>query len=240
LCISFEVHSTASTLHSMETIQVVIADSQPLFRLGIASLLSRSEDTSVLWQTGSEQDFLDNLSLYTLPDVAIIDCEMALDNNLKILDHLHRYCPSVSTILLAHHYDKHMGRAIELGMKGCFMRKNLLEELTNAVRVVALGGYHLSKETLISLSASNSTVALPAPSTLPVDIHAFSRREQEIIVALANSDHDKQVASRLGISNSTLNNHKANIQKKANLPPGRNYLRKWALQQYVVFLQPKF
>jgi DNA-binding NarL/FixJ family response regulator len=198
-------------------VKIVIADDSLLIREGIARLL---EDAGfeVVGQAASVDGLLD-LVRVTQPDVAIIDIRMPptfTDEGIRAVATIRAEQGDRPGILvLSHHVEPAFAiRLLEGGSGGIgYLLKDRLadlEDFTDAVRRVARGG------TVVD-PAVVSQLVKPRPKRDP--LHELTAREREVLGLMAEGRSNGAIASRLFVTEKTVEAHIASIFSKLELQP---------------------
>jgi DNA-binding NarL/FixJ family response regulator len=122
-------------------IRVLLADDQPLVRVGLAAILRAQPDVEVVGQAAEGREALD-LVRRLRPDVALIDIRMPRLDGLQttrliVADH---DLDQVKVIILtAFGLDEYVVEAIRIGASGFLVKHCEPADLTRAVRVTAAG-----------------------------------------------------------------------------------------------------
>ncbi|MFH1150856.1 MAG: response regulator transcription factor [Actinomycetota bacterium] len=196
--------------------RVVLADDHAIVRRGIMSVLSRLGDVVVVGEAADGSKALD-MCIQTRPDIVILDITMPEMNGIVAAKAIRELCPDTSIIILSMHVeDDIVVEALRSGAAGYVLKEGLLDELTEAVRVVGEGGTYLSPDiasVLVRKLLDRNGGA--SRERAPLDI--LSVREMQVLQMLSEGRSTKEIASRLGLSPKTVDNHKANIMKKLEI-----------------------
>jgi DNA-binding NarL/FixJ family response regulator len=101
---------------------------------------------------------------------------------------------------------------LRLGVKGLLQHAQLAEQLQRALQSIAAGGYWVPR-TLLSRFV-DSVLAKSTHGAAMASRARLSRREKEVIRALLDNISNKEIGSRLNISERTVKFHVSNLLRK--------------------------
>lgn len=193
-------------------IRVVLVDDQTLVRQGVKSLLSLAENIQVIAEAGDGQQAIDTIPGLK-PDVVLMDMRMPVKSGLEAVQELSATGLLPPTIILTTFDDDELVLAgIKAGAKGYLLKDVSLEQLVEAIEVVAKGGSlvqpAMSQRLLSGLEGlNNQFVSLERPDPL-------TERETEILRLMAGGFSNKEIANSLRVAEGTIKNHVSNILSK--------------------------
>ncbi len=209
------VHSDGGTMTGART-RVVLADDHAIVRRGIISILSRRDDIEVVGEASDGSKALD-VCLETRPDIVILDITMPEMNGIVATKAIKELCPEASVIILSMHVeDDIVVEALRSGASGYVLKEGLLDELMEALRVVGEGGTYLSPE-IASVLVRKLLDRNGGSSRDRATLDILSVREMQVLQMISEGNTTKEIASQLGLSPKTVDNHKANIMKKLEI-----------------------
>jgi len=188
------------------TIRVVVVDDHALHRDGTRQILEAHADLQVVGDANSGEIALALINQLN-PDVVLMDIRLPGMNGIEVTRRLTRDHPDVHVLMVsAYDEDEYVRGALEAGAAGYLSKTAPGKELVQAVRAVARG---------TSVLQSGLTSRLLLPSRQP-EHHAadLSERELAVLALLADGLHNREVATRLGISSRTVDRHCDNIYAK--------------------------
>ena len=190
--------------------RVILVDDHPPIRVGIAAILERSGAYEVVAEAGCVERALEEFRC-TSPDLVIVDISLPDGSGIDLVRVLKREAPLVDVLVLSMHARRTLAdAAIQAGASGYLLKESTSEHLLRALDAIAAG------ESFLDGGLSRSTDG--PGSTCEADVLTrLSGRELEVFRLLASGQNSKQVASLLGISPKTVDNHRLNIMEKLAL-----------------------
>jgi len=189
-----------------DVIQVVVVDDHALHRDGIRQILGQQPDIQVAGEAESAERAL-VLVNQLHPSVVLMDIRLPGMNGIDATRRIRRDHPGTRVLVVSAYDDEEYIRgALEAGASGHLSKAAPGRQLIEAVRAVAAGGTVIEPAVLNHLLAGTSTAPLPAAQ--------LTERELAVLELLAHGLHNKQVATRLGISRRTVERHCDNIYDK--------------------------
>lgn len=184
-------------------INVVLIDDHRIVRSGFGQLLNIEPDINVIGEFGSAKEARQHLP--GLPvHVCIMDISMPNESGLHLLEQLPS---SINTLMLSVHDSASMiEKALQLGAKGYLSKNCHPDDLIQAVRTLAQGGFFVTKDIALQLAAPTQ------PSSC--QLATLTRREKQVATLIADGYAIKHIADQLGISPKTVHVHRANAMEK--------------------------
>ena len=189
-----------------DVIRVLVVDDHALHRDGIRQILGQQPDIQVAGEAESAE-----LALVLVnqlhPSVVLMDIRLPGMNGIDATRRIRRDHPGTRVLVVSAYDDEEYIRgALEAGASGHLSKAAPGRQLIEAVRAVAAGGTVIEPAVLNRLLAGTSGAPLPAAQ--------LTERELAVLELLAHGLHNKQVATRLGISRRTVERHCDNIYDK--------------------------
>ncbi len=193
-------------------IRVFLVDDQTLVRQGVKSLLSLADSIEVVAEASDGQQAIDRIP-EVKPDVVLMDMRMPVKSGLEAVQALSAAGQLPPTIILTTFDDDELVLAgIKAGARGYLLKDVSLDQLVEAIQVVAKGGSlvqpAMSQRLLSGLDGlSNHFVSLERPDPL-------TERETEILRLMAGGFSNKEIANSLHVAEGTIKNHVSNVLSK--------------------------
>ena len=188
--------------------RVLVADRQPLFRRGVADVLSAEPGIELVGQT---DDGLAVLDLVTDLEVDVVLLDLGIPGGgVDACALLRRTRPGVRVVVVANaDDDADLGGAVRAGARGYLLKDTTAEELVEAVRTVASGSSLLSPA-MASRLLDEFAVLVRRHEGPPEGAGSLSRRELEVLTLVAQGLNNRAIAEQLFISENTVKNHISN------------------------------
>jgi two-component system NarL family response regulator len=184
-----------------QAVTVMIVDDHPVVRDGLNAMLSTEADIQVVGEAGTGEDALAFLA-HEHPSVVLMDLLLPDIGGAEVI---RRACSARSDtsfiVLTTVAGDEEIYRALEAGARGYLFKDMARKELIQAIRTVHRGRRYIPAQV-------GSRIAEYLPR---LDI---SLREIEVLQLIAAGLRNKEIASRLGVTESTVNSHMKNILEK--------------------------
>lgn len=193
-------------------IQIALVDDQLLFRRGMALLLRDMSDVKVMFECADGPELLTGLR-DTAVDLVLLDVEMPKMDGMETLQRIRRDHPGVKVIMLSTHAeDEHIVRSMELGANAYLLKTEEPEEIENAIRAVAMSGYHFNDR--VSKVMLHGLVARKQVAPTYPDLDPLTERELEVLCAICQELTTTEIAGQLFLSPRTVEGHRNNLLLK--------------------------
>ena len=195
-------------------IAIVTADHQPIYRDGMKRLLEAEPDFRVVGEAGDAATTIDHVRRHQ-PAVLVLDLEMPGGAALDVLKRLASMTADVRTVVLTSSHDEdRLVTALQLGVRGVFLKGSPSALLIKGIRKVTENQYWIGRDdvghvvdAMRRLTDQVAAAERPAPFQL-------TRREMDVVAAIADGESNKGIAERLSIKEDTVKHHVSNVFDK--------------------------
>ena len=192
-------------------INILLVEDHAVFRQALALAFSLEPDLRVIHEAGSVAD---GRGMLADVDVALVDLDLPDGSGASLIAELHQANRTAEAIVLtASTRQIDMARAIEAGAAGVLHKSTPLSDIVNAVRRVAVGEALLSRRELIDLIQVSRQHREAEQETEQI-IARLTKRERDVLLALADGLSDREIAERLFVSRETVHTHMVNMLGK--------------------------
>jgi DNA-binding NarL/FixJ family response regulator len=196
----------------MNTIRVLLADDQALFREALHTLLSVQPGIEVVGEANDGAQAL-HLAAELRPDVVLMDVEMPVLDGVAATRRLHAEQPACRVIMLTtFDDDEYVFEGLRAGAVGYLLKDAPAKQLVEAIQVAASGQTFLQPSVAAKVVAELTRQTAQPPSQPLVE--PLTAREIEILRLLAAGYNNREIADELVITEGTVKNHITNILGK--------------------------
>jgi DNA-binding NarL/FixJ family response regulator len=188
-------------------IRVLVADDQAAVRDGFVALIDAQENMLVVDSASNGREAVD-LARRTFPHVVLMDIRMPV---LDGLEATRLICadPTLERtrvlVLTTFDLDEYVYTALRAGASGFLLKDTPRRELLHAIEVIAAGDALLSPKITRRLIAEFA--ARRDPQAPPLALVELTDRERDILLVVARSLSNAEIAGRLVISPLTAKSH---------------------------------
>lgn len=194
-------------------IRILIIDDHPLFRKGVSQIISDELNFEVVGEAASGLDGIE-LAVQLAPDLVLLDLNMKGIDGLETLRRLKQTdLKSRYVVLTVSDAEEDLLEALKSGADGYLLKDMEPEDLRSNLVKAALGVTVLQDSLTEVLTKA---LIEPDTKTTAADVN-LTDRETEILDCLAEGMNNKNIARKLGISDTTVKVHIKNILRKLNL-----------------------
>ncbi|WP_269724401.1 response regulator [Pseudofrankia inefficax] len=178
-------------------IQVLVVDDHPVVRSGLVGMLASQPDLRVVGTAADGYEAVARAGELR-PDVVLMDLRMPRLDGVAAIERITAAGPDVAVLVLTtYDGDADIVRAVAAGAAGYLLKDAPLETLAEAVRAVARGETVLAPPVAARLA---SRLRAPDPVTL-------TRRETEVLAAVARGRTNAEIGRELFIGEATVKTH---------------------------------
>ncbi len=197
-------------------IRTVVVDEQERFRRGLVALLGSVADVQVVGDASSVEESRE-VWAHAQPQVVVIDLVASQAGAPRdCFDFIGEASHSSKIVVLtASERENDLHAAVRAGASGYVLKDSTLDELVQAIRVVADGQSLISPVMAMKLLDEYKNAAENQPAGQSGQ--TLTPRELEVLRLVATGLSNRDLAARLGIAENTVKNHVRNILDKLGL-----------------------
>lgn len=190
-------------------IRVLVVDDHPVFREGLAALLTALPDIEVV---GAAPDAEAALQLVGGADVVLMDLNLPGMSGVEATRRIAAtdQPPAVLVVTMVDDDDTVLA-AMRAGARGYVLKGATGEEIANGVRAVAAGGAVFGSGVASRILALTTAGEVPSPQ---LDVERLTDRELDVLRLLAEGESNARIARRLSLSHKTVQNYVSRILDK--------------------------
>lgn len=197
-----------------KTVNILLVEDHASFRQALAFVFDREPEFTVAAQAGS---LAEARAAFEGIDVAVVDLGLPDGDGASLIAELTSYNRKVTTLVLSASLDPtEFARAVESGASGVLHKAAGIKEIVEAVRRLRAGEALLSPNEIIEMLRMVSRKRQEEREAQAA-IEKLTRREKEVLKALADGMDSKQIAQSLHITVETERTHMVNILTKLNV-----------------------
>jgi two-component system NarL family response regulator len=200
-----------------ETIRVLIADDQALFRRGLYVVLGTEDNIEVVAEAENGEEAIAKTEELA-PDVVLMDVRMPRINGIVAARQIREISPSTKILMLTvSDEEDDLYEAIKAGANGYLLKEISVEEVAEAIRAVVQGQSLISPSMASKLLNEFNSLAKKAEERQQYPAPVLTSRELEVLRLVAKGMSNREIAEELYISENTVKNHVRNILEKLHL-----------------------
>lgn len=182
-------------------IRVMAVDDHPIFRDGLASLLTFYSDMELVTEASNGAEAIEQHRIFR-PDVTLMDLSMPGVGGVAAIKAIVSENPNARIIALTtYDGDSDIHRALEAGARGYLLKDALRNHVAAAIRAVHRGERVIPPAVAGKLAAFTPRVEL-------------TERELEVLSLLARGMTNKEIAGTIGRTEATVKVHVLHILQK--------------------------
>jgi DNA-binding NarL/FixJ family response regulator len=202
------------------SIRILLADDQELMRMGFRMVIDSQADLAIVGEAVNGYQAI-NAAAELSPDVVLMDVRMPELDGIEATKRIIEADGRIRIIILTtFDLDEYTYAALRAGASGFLLKDTPPAQLLAAIRAVASGDAVIAPSVTRRL-LSTFAQHLPDPSTpSPIGhpgIEQLTPREREVLIEVARSYSNAEIAERLVLSEATVKTHVGRILAKLSL-----------------------
>jgi len=204
-------------------ITIGIIEDDPNLRHNLEVFIHTQKDTLLSFSLNSVEQFLDRKVDYEEPFIVFCDLGLPGISGKEGITFIRQLWQETYVVVITGTDDEEtIYDCIERGANGYVVKPFKIQELINQIDIIRNGGALMSPQVALKLfkQIQKQTVALETSN------YGFTPREKQVVDELLKGLSYKEIASVLGISSTTVNDHLKNVYPKMGVRTKAELMRK--------------
>ena len=196
----------------MRRLALLLVDDHRMVRQGLRKIIESREDWQVVAEAGDGREAI-ALAEQHSPDVAVIDISMPRLNGIEAVREMTRRSPLTRVLVLSMHDDEaYVTQVLRAGAAGYILKDSAETDLVQAITAVSEWKAFFSPP--IARVMLDDYVRQLASNGIVDRYDSLTEREREVFQLIAEGRTNKEIASVMCVSPSTIDTHRAHIMEK--------------------------
>lgn len=203
----------------------MIADDQPLVRVGLSRIISTAPDLAVVGEASTGREAVERVRELR-PEIVLMDIRMPDLNGIDATRTIIDSSDAQVLILTTFDLDEYVYAALRAGASGFLLKDAAPSDLISAIQVIAAGDALLSpgitRRLITRFTEEPPSGEEPDPGTTAsravLDLRArTTEREREVLLLVAEGLSNSEISDRLRIAPGTVKAHVAHLLTKLDV-----------------------
>jgi DNA-binding NarL/FixJ family response regulator len=205
--------------------RLVIADDHPVFRKGLAFILSSSYPNLELTECDNGLQAL-HIIKSEKPEIAILDIDMPEKNGLEVCKQLYEEkFPTAIIILTMYKEEEVLKKALLYGAKGYIVKDNSAKEIVTCINKVQNAEVYIGTGIHTNIHQLDKEL-----EQLKETLNSLTQVELKTLKLVSKRLSSKEIAELLFVSVKSVENYRSRICKKLGLDARNNSLLHWVIE----------
>jgi len=189
-------------------LKILIVDDHDIVRRGLAMLISRQEDLSVVAEAGTVAEAVEK-ARESVPDVVVMDIRLPDGTGIEACREIRDENNDIKVLMLTSYSDEEavMG-SIMAGASGYLLKEIRSQEIVDAIRTVGAG------QSLLDPTVTASVLERVRRGKEEDVLAQLTEQEQKILELIAEGQTNREIAGQINLSDKTVKNYASNILGK--------------------------
>ena len=191
-----------------EKLRILIVDDHDIVRKGLAMLVSRQKDLTVVAEAGTVAEAVEK-ARETVPDVVVMDIRLPDGTGIEACREIRDENSDVKVLMLTSYSDEEavMG-SIMAGASGYLLKEIRSQEIVDAIRSVGFG------QSLLDPSVTASVLERVRRGKEEDVLAQLTDQEKKILDLIAAGQTNREIAGQINLSDKIVKNYVSNILGK--------------------------
>jgi DNA-binding NarL/FixJ family response regulator len=200
-------------------ISVLLADDQPLLRMGFQMILNAQPDMRVAGEAADGEEAIERTDALA-PDVVLMDVRMPGVDGIEATRRIVASGSSARVLILTtFDLDEYAFSGLRAGASGFLLKDAPPDQLLGGIRAVASGDAVVAPSVTRRLldTYAHQFPDTHASATVSTRLDPLTEREREVLLAVARGLSNAEIAKQLVVSEATVKTHVGRILAKLGL-----------------------
>lgn len=196
-------------------IQLLLVDDQELVCQGLRAMLNLESDIEVVGVANNGQVAIQQVEALQ-PDVVLMDIRMPVMDGREATRIICQRFPDTKVLVVStFDEDEYITHAIKAGAKGYLLKDMPVEELAQAIRLVARGYCQMGPGLMEKML--DGMVDIKSDSEIQAPLVELTPREIDVLNLIGTGCTNREIAQQLYIAEGTVKSHVTHILNRLNL-----------------------
>lgn len=192
--------------------RIAIVEDNRVIRESLAEFVQTDPECECVCMCATAEEALKLVPRHK-PEIVLMDIQLPDTSGIECTVQLKQLLPTVHIIMVTVYEDtERIFKALRAGACGYLLKRCKPEELVAAIREVRQGGAPMSREI-----ARKVITSFQEPISAAAEVEELSTREREILELLAAGYPNKEIASRVGLTDGTVRWHLRHVYHKLHV-----------------------
>jgi DNA-binding NarL/FixJ family response regulator len=195
----------------------MLVDDHEVVRLGLSSLLTRTDNMEIVAEAGSVQEAVEKAARHR-PDVVLMDLRLPDGSGLDACREILAARPETRVLFLTSYSDEEaVVSTVLAGAAGYLLKEIGTKALISAIELVYAGQSILDPKVTTAVMGRMLDLAKAATGAKQSNSNDLSPQESRILVLVVEGKTNKEIAQQLGLSDKTVKNYLSNAFQKLHV-----------------------
>lgn len=184
-------------------VRIIVVDDHAIFRQGLRELIENEKDMKIVSEASDDKQAMEFVKKQK-PDIVLMDINLSGIDGTELTRRLRKEFPEVKVIILSMYDDEaHILEAVKAGALGYVVKTETAENLIKTIRVLMNKGMAFSSDIMPRFLEAIRKIE---PENLNAQKIRLTKREIELLDALARGLSNKEIAREFHSSEKTVKN----------------------------------
>jgi DNA-binding NarL/FixJ family response regulator len=192
--------------------KVAIVEDNKVIRESLMEFVQADAECKCVYACATVKEAIKEIPKHQ-PDIVLMDIQLPDNSGIECTARLKQLMPAVQIIIVTVYEDtERIFKALRAGACGYLLKRCTSRELVAAIHEVGQGGAPMSREI-----ARKVILSFQEPVATSAEVEGLSPREREILELVAAGMPNKEIASRIGLSDGTVRWHLRHVYNKLHV-----------------------